>query len=108
MGEKEPEVIDDGPEVLTEQELLEVESQQEEHLEAMMEEQRMEAREKRRKRYQRQKEVMATPIDPLPEKELCEYEKLRNSNIREREKAMAESGFFDDLIDYKKKIGLLK
>ena len=51
---------------------------------------------------------MNNPINPIPERELCEYEKLRMSNIEEREKAMAESGFFDDTNEYKRKIGMLK
>ena len=49
---------------------------------------------------------MNNPIEPFPAGELCEYEKLRISNIQEREKAMAESGFFEDLNDYKRKVGL--
>ena len=51
---------------------------------------------------------MDIPIVPHPEKELCDYEKLRIKNIEERQQAMAESGFFDDLLDYKVKIGLLR
>ena len=50
---------------------------------------------------------MSKPIDPFPETEISEYEKLRMKNIKEREDAMAKSGFFDDLIRYKKKIGLI-
>ena len=48
---------------------------------------------------------MATPIDPLPEHELCAYEKLRENIIQEREKAMVECGFFEDLKSMKKNIG---
>ena len=51
------------------------------------------------------KAAMATPIAPLPQKEKCEYEKLRDRNINERKKAMEKAGFFKDLNDYKKKIG---
>jgi hypothetical protein len=50
---------------------------------------------------------MATPIDPLPEKELCSYEKLRDDIIKEREKAMMECGFFDELNKTKKEFGLV-
>ena len=50
--------------------------------------------------------ALSSPIAPFLDKELCEYEKLRERNITEREYAMAESGFFEDLIDFKKKIGL--
>ena len=34
---------------------------------------------------------MNIPIVPNPEKELCEYEKIRIRNIKERKQAMAES-----------------
>ena len=37
---------------------------------------------------------MEIPIDPLPERELCEYEKIRQDNINERKEAMAACGFF--------------
>ena len=32
----------------------------------------------------------------FPCKALCKYEKLRESNIREREKSMIKAGFYDD------------
>ena len=48
---------------------------------------------------------MATPIKPHPERERCAYEKLREVNIREREEAMKESGFFESLTEYKMEIG---
>ena len=51
---------------------------------------------------------MATPKSPLPEHELCPYEKIRENIIQERENAMIESGFFDDLMNMKKDIGLIK
>ena len=54
------------------------------------------------------KEAMDTPINPLPERELCEYEKLRQNNIEERQMAMAECGFFEDLMNIKRDIGLAK
>ena len=50
---------------------------------------------------------MRVPLDPLPESDLCEYEKIRENNISEREKAMYDSGFFEDLLSYKKDIGLV-
>ena len=45
---------------------------------------------------------MEEPLPPLPEKELCEYEKQRERNIKEREEAMAASDFFEDLNEYEK------
>ena len=54
------------------------------------------------------KEALMTPMDPLPERKLCAYEIIRDNNIKEREKAMLESGFFKDLNDYKEEIGISK
>ena len=39
---------------------------------------------------------------------LCEYERLREKNIKERMEKMAESNYFDDLNELKMKIGLYK
>ena len=57
---------------------------------------------------EKRKEALAVPLDPLPERELCAYERLRERNISEREKAMAVSGFFEDLDSFKSEIGLVK
>ena len=46
---------------------------------------------------------MKVPIEVPPVKEMSKYEKIRLNIIKEREQAMAESGFFDDLLRYKKK-----
>ena len=51
---------------------------------------------------------MAIPIDPFPEHELCAYEQLRENIIQEREKAMIECGFFEDLKNMKKDIGFVE
>ena len=51
------------------------------------------------------KAAMNKPVPPLPERELCDYEKMRDKNVRERQMAMAQSGFFEDLNEYKNKIG---
>ena len=50
---------------------------------------------------------MRIPSDPLPERDLFEYEKIRENNISEREKAMYDSGLFEDLLSYKKDVGLV-
>ena len=60
---------------------------------------------KRKQKERERKEAMAIPIDPLPEHELCDYEKLRENNIKERKNAMMECGFFEDLMSIKKEIG---
>ena len=56
--------------------------------------------------YREFREKMKIPIDPLPESELCPYEKLRENNIKERLEAMRKCGFFEDLDSCKKDIGL--
>lgn len=48
---------------------------------------------KARESYQRRKEALQTPIEWKEETELSEYEKIRESNIREREGALAAAGF---------------
>ena len=53
------------------------------------------------------KEELKKPIPPIPVSERCPYEKVREQIIKERKDAMIESGFFDDLLNYKNKIGLL-
>ena len=50
---------------------------------------------------------MTIDLEPLPERELCPYEKLRENIIKEREKAMIESGFFEDLLKTKKDMGFI-
>ena len=51
---------------------------------------------------------MAKPIDPLPERELCQYERIREDIIKEREEAMAKFKFFENLEKTKKSIGIYK
>ena len=69
---------------------------------------KMKLKEKRMQKQMERKQKMETAMDPLPDRELCPYEKLREEIIKEREKAMADSGFFEDLINTKREIGLLK
>ena len=108
VGEGEPPVVEEQPiyKPLSEQQLQSIKKQEEEWLKAAIEEREREKQEKRRKKYEELQALKNTPISPLPEKDLCEYEKLREKNIKEREQAMLESGFFEDFNDYKKKIGL--
>ena len=107
-GEGEP--VDDDPEnvQLSEKELADLKLQEEKMLAAMIEEKKHDAIEKRRQRNKDQKAAMNKPIDPLPVTGLCDYEKLIISNIKEREEAMVAAGFFEDMRDLKRKIGLLK
>ena len=107
VGEREP--VNDDPEYiqLSEQELADLQRQEDDRLAAMIEEQKTEARERRRQKRKELKAAMDNPINPLPVTELSEYEKLRMSNIKEREEAMFASGFFEDINEYKRKISFL-
>lgn len=109
-GEGEPKSDNDTfeNEVLTKERIEELRKEEEEEDAAIKKSRKEEEKEKRRLREKSRKESMNIPLDPLPERELCEYEKYREKNIKEREMAMSESGFFDDLISYKKEIGLVK
>ena len=74
-------------------------------LESYFEERKKKQNKKKKQKAEENRKAMAMPIDPLPEHELCAYEKLRENIIQEREKAMVECGFFEDLKSMKKNIG---
>ena len=106
VGEGEPKGAQDPDfEVLTEEELRNIKIQEERWLEAELEEQNKRRAEKRKEKQDKLKAAMGVPIEALPEREKCAYEKLRDKNIKEREEAMENSGFFEDFENYKKKIG---
>ena len=108
VGEGEPKGVHETEfEVLTDKELEDIRRQEEIWLEADIEEQERRRKEKRKEKRDELKAAMKVPIKAFPEKEKCQYEKIREDNIKEREKAMEESGFYKDLGDYKKKIGLI-
>ena len=104
-GENEPEYGDTfahEPPTEEEKELFrEAERREFEWFEEMR---KMKLKEKRMQKQMERKQKMETAIDPLPDRELCPYEKLREEIIKEREKAMADSGFFEDLINTKREI----
>ena len=107
VGEGEPiPIVDDFDErqQMTKEDLKLLREHEEKELEDFMKERKKIQREKRRQKEKERKEAMNKPVLPLPERELCDYEILRDKNVREREKAMAESGFFEDLNEYKKNI----
>ena len=108
VGEGDPQVNNDPVyEPLTTEQLAEIRRQEEELLQAEIEKERKLREERRRQKQDQLKKAMKTPIPPFPEKEMCEYEKLRERNINERKKVMQEAGFYDDLNGYKQEIGLI-
>ena len=105
-GTGEPEYGDTFTyEAPTPEELKRCREEEEKINKAMLEEKKRLKKEKRKKVQKEQKEAMDRPLDPIPQKELCEYEKMRNRNIKEIEEAMAATNFFENLREYKKEIG---
>ena len=51
---------------------------------------------------------MEQPVNPLPERELCQYEITREEIIRERKELMAKFEFMENLKKTKEEIGLYK
>ena len=92
-GEGEP-ITEQEPkyESLSDKDLKNIRDQEEKWLEASIEEQKERAREKRRQKNENLRAAMNIPVAPNPEREICEYEKLRIKNIKERQQAMAKSG----------------
>ena len=109
-GEGEPEYNDDGYECegLTGEDLKKFREEENKMFEAFAEERKKNEQERRKQKERERKEAMNNPLKPLPTRELCEYERLREQRITEIKEAMAASNFFDDLKDYKKNIGLLQ
>ena len=79
-------------EVLTDKELEDIRRQEEIWLEAEIEEQERRRKEKRKEKRDELKAAMKVPIKAFPEKEKCQYEKIGEDNIKERDRAMEESG----------------
>ena len=50
------------------------------------------------------KNELKKPTPPFPNKEKCQYEKLRETLVKERVNAMKNSGFFENMGELKKKI----
>ena len=109
-GDGEPNWENDSfeDEQLTAKQIEEFKRQESEEDLEMKRIRKFEEREKQRIKQEERKKRMKTPLDPLPENELSDYEKLRDRNIKEREQAMIDSGFFEDLNAFKKEIGLTK
>ena len=66
---------------------------------------KLEQKEKRQKKREMLKQASKKPMKPLPEMEICQYEKIREDNIRERNEAMAKFEFYEDLEKTKEEIG---
>lgn len=95
-------------EQLTEEEMKQAHADERKLYEEMEIQRKKEQREKRQQKQREIRDAMKVPINPLPEREMCLYEKIREDNIKERMNAMEQSNFFDDLLDMKIKFGFYK
>ena len=109
-GNTEPEYdqIYDSPSPLTKEGLDRVRQAEEREMMELMKQRKQEMKEKRQKKNEERKRAMETPVAPLPKRELCKYERIREDIIREREEAMAQFKFFENLEKTKTEIGLYK
>ena len=111
IGEGEPigSIQDSIPFIpLTKEELDEIRQQEEREWEEYIKEKKRIANKKRREKREKIKAAIQMPIEGFPVQKVCKYEQIRLDIIKEREQAMADSGFFEDLLEYKKNIGLLE
>ena len=92
---------DDNVGELTEEEWKQIEKQQEMRLEADMKEARERRNMANKEKRKALKEALKKPIAALPVRELSEYEKIRENNIRERYEAMKKIKFFEELEEAK-------
>jgi hypothetical protein len=79
--------------VLTEEKIKELRIEEQEQDEANKKLRIEEKKELRRLKGEERRKSMRIPLDPLPERELCQYEKIRENNISEREKGCMIVGF---------------
>ena len=109
-GETEPEYdqTHDSPSILTKEELDRARQAEEREMLELMEQRKKDLKEKRQKKNEERRVAMDTPVNPLPKRELCKYERIREDIIREREEAMAKCRFFENLEKTKTEIGLYK
>ena len=91
--------------ILTKEEKDMIEKEEKREREAMANQIKLEQKDRREKKKEKLRQAMARPIDPLPERELCQYEKIREDIIQEREEALAKFCFYEDLYKTKQAIG---
>ena len=91
--------------ILTKEEKDDFEKEEKREREAMANRLKQEQGEKRKQEREKLKEAASKPIDPIPTRELCQYEQIREDIIREREEAMAKFKFYENLEETNKSIG---
>ena len=107
-GETEPKDVDQFcSRGMTMEEKIAFRKFEDKMMEDMERQRKMEREEKRKQMKEKQKQEMNTPLEPLPERELCKYEIIREEIIRERMEAMKKCNFFKDLNEMKFKMGIM-
>ena len=106
-GENEPEYYEEPliNEALTDAERQVCKEAEERWMNAAIEERKQQRREKKKEKDKERKEAMGKPVNPLPARKMCQYEKIQESIIKEREEAMANCNFYEDLLDANRKMG---
>ena len=62
-------------------------------------------KEKRKEKRENLKQALEKPLSPLPKRDLCEYEKIREQIIKEINEYMAKYQFYENLEKAKKDMG---
>ena len=74
-----------------------VDEQEKKMYEAMWHLEKEKKQEEKRKKQEERKLAMQVPLPPVPMREKCAYELMRDQNIKERQEAMEKSNFFEEL-----------
>ena len=74
-----------------------VDEQEKKMYEAMWHLEKEKKKEEKRKKQEERKLAMQVPLPPVPMREKCAYELMRDQNIKERQEAMEKSNFFEEL-----------
>ena len=102
-GDGEPDYFDDGVryDSPTEEDRQRTKEAEERWMKANIAEEKQARKEKRQKKDKERREAMRKPIAPLPAQEMCRYEQIREDIIKERNEAMAQCKFFENLLEAK-------
>ena len=102
LSEEEENEEDVGYITLTKEQ---ADSFEEEERTAMIKYRKMKEKEKRKQKKEDLRQALSKPLEPLPKRKLCEYEKIREQIIKEREEYMVKCNFYVTLEKTKKDMG---
>ena len=75
---------------------------EEEERAAILKYKKQKEKEKRQQKRKNIKQALNMPMEPLPKRDLCEYEKIREQIISERKQYMAKFNFYENIEQAKK------